>query len=132
MKARVSKAFDRNNMEADIWMIMIQKEKGSPYNVGLLNDQNKPYYTHHKEEAIEKCKELNKKFDSESTIKAVTCREEFEKGVEVFVSYNPIKVARELKDEFQQAIGKHFINNGVNKWDADLIPLKNFWKFKRT
>ena len=70
MRAKVVKGIDRNNLEADIWMIMIQKEKGKQYSVGLLNNMHKPYYTLHKEEADELCKSLNKKFQADGSIPA--------------------------------------------------------------
>ena len=61
MKAKVVKSINLNDLEKDCWMIMIQKEKGKKYNVGLLVD-NKPYYTYHEDEAIEKVKKLNIEF----------------------------------------------------------------------
>ena len=68
MRAKVVKGIDRNNLEADIWMIMIQKEKGKRYDVGLLNGMHKPYYTLHKEEADELCKSLNERFRGEENV----------------------------------------------------------------
>jgi hypothetical protein len=41
-------------------MIMIQKAKGEPYNIGLLKD-SKPYYTHHKDEAESLVKKTNER-----------------------------------------------------------------------
>lgn len=69
MKAKVVPAFNAKEPEKECWMIMIQTgEKGSRYDKGLLNDQNKPYYTYHKEEAIEKVERLNKEFAGRNSV----------------------------------------------------------------
>lgn len=63
MKAKVVKGINTQNIEEDVWMIMIQKEKGKRYNIGLLDDTGrKPYFTYHKDEANEKCKKINTQF----------------------------------------------------------------------
>jgi hypothetical protein len=64
MRAKKVKGIDLKNEELDIWMIMIQKEKGKRYNVGLLDDSGeKPYSTLHEKEADEKVKKLNEQFE---------------------------------------------------------------------
>lgn len=64
-------------------------------------------------------------------IQIVMCLADFDKGVEVFASYEQVKVVRELKDKFQTAIGNRFAKDDVSKWEATLTPLKKYWKFKR-
>lgn len=58
-------------------------------------------------------------------------KNDFEEGFSVFQLYKPVKVARELKDEFHNAINKHFLSMGIVSWGATLYPLKKYWKFKR-
>ena len=57
--------------------------------------------------------------------------EDFKLGIEHFIQYQPVNVVRELKDKFHRAIGTKFVELNLRKWDADLIPLKEFYKFKR-
>lgn len=62
MKAKVTPAFNKNEPEKDCYMIAIQTgAKGSKYNK-YLAENGKPYWTYHKEEAIEKVEKLNKEF----------------------------------------------------------------------
>ncbi len=64
MKAKVIPAYNRGNRK-DCWMIAIQAgKKGSRYNK-FLSENNKPYFTYHKEEAVDKAKELNFEFTNE-------------------------------------------------------------------
>ncbi len=63
MKAKVIKGINLKDRESEIWMILIQKEKGTRYNIGLLDDCGEnPYFTLHKSEAVEKVKRLNDEF----------------------------------------------------------------------
>lgn len=55
----------------------------------------------------------------------------YEDGFSVFQLYNPIKVANELKDDFNRKLSTHFANNGIEKWSSTQTPLKNCWKFQR-
>lgn len=62
----------------------------------------------------------------------VSSSAEFEKAFNDFQMYKPIKVARELKDEFHNALSKHFIAMGIDRWEATIYPLKKSYKFQRT
>lgn len=65
MKAKVVKGINLENKESDIYMVMIQREKGKRFNVGLLDDSgDKPYFSYHKEEAEEKVRRLNIQFEA--------------------------------------------------------------------
>lgn len=64
-------------------------------------------------------------------IPVVVCSADFEKGIELFDNYKPVKILRELKDEFQKALIDHFISNDVMEWSSTQTPLKLYWKFKR-
>lgn len=48
-----------------------------------------------------------------------------------FQLYKPVKVVRELKDDFYNALSKHFIAMGIYRWDATIYPLKKSYKFQR-
>lgn len=62
----------------------------------------------------------------------VSSRADFENAISLFQLYQPVKVARELKDDFHRAITSHFISMGVEKWSATIYPLVKSYKFKRT
>lgn len=59
-------------------------------------------------------------------------KEGFDKAVQLFVKWKPVKVHRELKDEFFTAIQNYFIESGASGWGATIYPLVKSYKFKRT
>ena len=65
-------------------------------------------------------------------IHVVVCSADFEKGIKLFDNYEPVKILRELKDDFQKALVDHFISKNVMEWSSTQTPLKLYWKFKRT
>lgn len=68
-----------------------------------------------------------------NTLKPVfSSSDDFEKAIELFQSYQPVKVSRHLRDAFNDAIGRHFMNIGVNKWTATIYPQVKSYKFQRT
>jgi len=62
----------------------------------------------------------------------ITSRTDYEDAISNFQLYKPVKVARELKDDFHHALTRHFINIGVEKWSATIYSLVKCYKFKRT
>ena len=62
----------------------------------------------------------------------VSSSADFEDAVALFQLYKPVKVARELKDDFNLAISRHFMNIGVEKFSYTTYPLVKSYKFKRT
>ena len=74
---------------------------------------------------------INHKISTDSNV-LVRCSADFKEAVLKFQLYKPVKVARNLKDEFHNFISSHFINMGIDRWQATLTPLKNSWKFQRT
>ena len=62
----------------------------------------------------------------------VSSSADFEEAFNDFQMYKPIKVARDLKEEFNNALSKHFIAMGIDRWEATIYPLKKSYKFKRT
>lgn len=62
----------------------------------------------------------------------ITDRSQFEGGCERFQLYNPVKVSKELKKHFADAISKHFIDMGINRFSMVVYPLKKSYKFQRT
>lgn len=63
MKAKVVECFKFNapNQESMGWCILIKRTKGEKYNILVCNG-NKPYFTLHKNEAIEQASKLNCRF----------------------------------------------------------------------
>jgi len=57
---------------------------------------------------------------------------DFENAFSDFQLYKPVKVARELREEFHKALSNHFIAMGIDSWKATIYPLKNCYKFQRT
>lgn len=63
-------------------------------------------------------------------IMQVLCVSDFDKGVNEFTNGKPVKVLKALKDEFNKALSKHFINMEVDGWETTIVPLKLHYKFK--
>lgn len=59
-------------------------------------------------------------------------KEQFSEAIKLFMNFNPVKVKRDLKDEFHNALSKHFISIEARGWSATMIPLVKSWKFVRT
>jgi hypothetical protein len=52
-------------------------------------------------------------------------------AMDLFERYIPITVAKELKEDFNDALLHHFAATATG-WNMDIIPLANGYKFKRT
>jgi len=77
-------------------------------------------------------KETKQKNKKAFAIHVVMCSADFEKGIKLFDNYEPVKILRELKDDFQKALVDHFISKDIMDWSSTQTPLKLYWKFKRT
>jgi hypothetical protein len=62
----------------------------------------------------------------------VTSSLDFLEAVNKFQEYKPVKVDRDLKDEFHTAITNHFISMKIHEWSMKIYPLKKSYKFQRT
>ena len=61
----------------------------------------------------------------------VTDRSQFEDALCQFQDFKPVKVIRELKEQFHEAISDYFISHNVDCWSATIYPLKKSYKFVR-
>lgn len=85
---------------------------------------------------------MSKKFDSDAYLNkiaaslpdydVITNRIDFKDAISKFIAYQPVKVTRELKDDFDRAITSHFLSIGIENWSKTIYPLKKSYKFKRT
>ena len=67
-----------------------------------------------------------------SCLGVVSSSASFEDAVNIFQSFNPVKVERHLRNEFLNVISKHFMLMGIESWGATIYPLKKSYKFLRT
>lgn len=68
MKAKAVQCYDAENDTIYAWTVLIQKKKGSKFNVPLAGD-GKVYQTFNKEEAERKAREVNAAFFRRELIK---------------------------------------------------------------
>jgi len=61
----------------------------------------------------------------------VTSRADYDKAIKSFICYKPVKVARELKDDFYRALSKQLMDDGIERWQAVSTPFKKYWRFVR-
>lgn len=61
----------------------------------------------------------------------ITNKSEFEEAISWFQQYKPVKISRELKDEFHKSISRNFLATGIESWSATLTPQKKSWKYQR-
>lgn len=57
---------------------------------------------------------------------------EFAEYAEAFMLYNPVKVSKVLKEDFNEYLKRHFTNVGIKYWSLTIFPLKKSYKFQRT
>lgn len=57
--------------------------------------------------------------------------DQFPEALELFFSFQPVKVKRELKEAFSEAITAKVIESGDWKMKYGVYPLKKSFKFKR-
>ncbi len=63
--------------------------------------------------------------------KTVNSIDEFNEGFIAYEKYIPVKVARDLKNEFMEYISKRFIEQETFSWNGIIFPLTKYYKFKR-
>lgn len=61
-----------------------------------------------------------------------TDTKDFDHAVDLFMAYQPVKVKRELREDFDRAISSRCIKENINRWSYTTYPQVKAYKFLRT